>query len=342
MTACGGSSDTVCASCSAKCDACSSATVCTTCAAGYVLNGNVCVFSGKSCLSIHAANPAMTDGVYQLDPDGAGGQAAFFAYCDMSVDGGGWMKALQYKDVAYTPTAAAVGDITTSGTPAMAKLADAQVNTLATLSTMREYRIQGGTSTKKLYMKSSATWDDTARGHGLILTGSGYGCEATSNAACPYVAVTTPVGRPTIDTNDWSPSPIGNTNNLDRYFTDYSSAINCYIPSSATQRCYSTGNSLGHVMIQNLSIWTRELPVTATGDAVVTYTLNENSGTVVNDSSGNGRTGAVLASGSWTPGHTGSSVLGAVRTNAALPLTTSVTVSGWVRRDGRASPTRES
>lgn len=30
------------------------------------------------------------DGMYLLDPDGAGGQCAFWAYCDMNADGGGW------------------------------------------------------------------------------------------------------------------------------------------------------------------------------------------------------------------------------------------------------------
>ena len=101
------------------------------------------------------------------------------------------------------------------------------------------------TTTKKLYMKASATWDDTARGHNLVLTGSGYACEATSNTACPYVAVTTTPGRPTIDSNDWTPSSIGGLNNLDRYFTDYTGTPNCYSTGSLTQRCYGTGNTLG-------------------------------------------------------------------------------------------------
>ena len=156
--------------------------------------------------------------------------------------------------------------------------------------------------------------------------GNALACEAATN--CTYVAVT---GRPAPDTNDWTPSSIGGANNADRYFTDYNGAGQCFNPNSTTQRCWSTGNSLNHVLIPNFSIWVRELPVTA--EAIITYPLDENMGTAVGDTSGNARNATTIA-GSWTPGHTGSSFLGAFRTNAAVPVSSAATVSMWVRRDG--------
>jgi len=326
-TPCGGTSDTVCSNCGAHCDACVNNNVCTTCSAGYALLGGGCVSTGTSCLGIRTANPTAPDGVYQLDPDAGSSANAFFAYCDMTTDGGGWMKILQYTDAAYTPSAAAVGNIAVAGISAMAKLADANVNALASLTTYREYRFSGATSTKKLFMKVSAPWNDTARSHGLILTSTALACEATTN--CSYVQVTNTM-RPTIDSFGWSPAST-TFNNEDRYFTDYDAPINCYITGSTTQRCYCAGSSVGHALIPNFSIWTREVPVR--NDGIILYPLDENTGMAVGDASGYGRNATVIAGG-WTPGHTGSALLGALRTDAAVPVTNAVTVSLWVRRDG--------
>ncbi len=332
-TACGGSNDATCAACDANCDACSGAGACTTCSSGYGLNGGTCVVAGTTCLAIHTAKPTAPSGVYLLDPNGGSPANSFLAYCDMTADGGGWMKILQIHDAQYTPTAAAIGNIAVADTGAMAKLADANINSLTALAAYREYRFQGDLSTKKLFVESSATWDDTARGEGLVLTGTTLACESTTN--CTYVTVTAPGGRPTIDSNDWSPSSIAGANNQDRYFTDYSATTNCYATGSTTQRCYDAGASTGHAMIPNLSIWVREAPL-PTG-ALIIYPLDEGSGTAVGDTSGSGN-GAAVIQGSWTTsGHTGSALLGALRTSASVPVTNAVTVSVWVRRDGTGS-----
>ena len=44
----------------------------------------------KSCAEIKANEPSASDGIYNIDPDGAGGNEPFDAYCDMTTDGGGW------------------------------------------------------------------------------------------------------------------------------------------------------------------------------------------------------------------------------------------------------------
>ncbi len=43
-----------------------------------------------SCLHILQAGGSTGDGVYSIDPDGAGGNAPVDVYCDMTADGGGW------------------------------------------------------------------------------------------------------------------------------------------------------------------------------------------------------------------------------------------------------------
>jgi hypothetical protein len=39
-----------------------------------------------------AANPSAGDGVYWIDPDGAGGGKPFSVWCDMTLSGGGWTR----------------------------------------------------------------------------------------------------------------------------------------------------------------------------------------------------------------------------------------------------------
>lgn len=80
-------------------------------------NGNIDeTLGGASCKAIKDTNPAATDGIYPLDPDGSGGNDPISAYCDMTPDGGGWTlltwngasnstpKGVPYPGLAYCST----------------------------------------------------------------------------------------------------------------------------------------------------------------------------------------------------------------------------------------------
>lgn len=73
-------------------------------AAGGIGAGNGWIFIREyeypaNCTEIKSKNPAAPDGLYTIDPDGAGGVAPQLVKCDMTSDGGGWTLVF-YQNIA--------------------------------------------------------------------------------------------------------------------------------------------------------------------------------------------------------------------------------------------------
>jgi hypothetical protein len=111
-------------------------------------------------------------GTYFVDPDAQDTISTQKVYCAVLPDGSsGWTKMLQYDRSAYTPTASAVGTISTSSTSSIAKLADVFINALVGVGKSKEYRFRASSFTtaqqipeQDLFVVSSAVFEDSIFG----------------------------------------------------------------------------------------------------------------------------------------------------------------------------------
>ncbi len=67
------------------------------CMANQVCSAGTCALA-PSCRALLDGDPNLPDGIYSIDPDGAGQAAPFGVYCDMTTDLGGWTLVARFSN----------------------------------------------------------------------------------------------------------------------------------------------------------------------------------------------------------------------------------------------------
>jgi hypothetical protein len=134
-----------------------------------VKNGKSQAQAATSCADILSGLPGAKDGVYWLDPNGGATSDAFEAWCDMTIDGGGW--ALAYVIINGVASPAGTGPVNPQHLLAAqptqpGKFSDATITALAKSS---EYRYACGSLDK--YKRYFLLTHPFANQPSLVVTG---------------------------------------------------------------------------------------------------------------------------------------------------------------------------
>lgn len=139
--------------------------------------GTVIGEPGQSCKDIYDVNPATqgVDGNYFIDPDGAGGNAAYECECDMTRNGGGWTLVVNTgpKRTNTNVTGSSGATPITKAQAGFAKLSDTDIGLLrGTLATSIIWieRQNSCIATKSVFFKSSKSFASNGTGANVIRT----------------------------------------------------------------------------------------------------------------------------------------------------------------------------
>ncbi len=179
-------------------------------------------------------------------------------YASICEGGRAWTKIYQISNglnrstSSFPLNAASVGDIRTTAVGFNAKLADTEINALATglSGYTRVYRMEASDTGNNLYIRTNNAYNDLARSFGAISTNTRVGLGTTFGGVGTWAALAG--GSHGIDLLYTSPNIGGESCN--RYFLGHG-ALDCWA-GPGNVRCVNGGSQCGgYRKLQNVSLW---------------------------------------------------------------------------------------